>query len=338
MYNIALDIKSKDWMHILLIGIVFGALLSTLGYGLFSLSLLDGAIFGLLLGFSITLFSLIFISTMNKKILPNIDEIYWVPLSVLFSFLSGFLGTYLGVFLAQKTSIQTIDVFVENIVYISIALGVLTYIVGALLYRFVKMRNHKEMVDNQYMQSRLRSLETQLNPHFLFNALNSIAELIHQDPAKAELAILKVSSFLRNTMNESALIELNDEIKNILDYVELENIRYNQKIKLHIQGDVPFWYIPKFSLQLLVENAIKHGFENVGNDLNIWILFDKEDKMIVVKNDGKRMESSSFGIGLNNLKQRLELLCKGSIEVDNSRHVTFYIKLGECCEDTDRRR
>ena len=96
-------------------------------------------------------------------------------------------------------------------VQIAVAIGFLTYIVGALLYRFVKMRNEKEEVDHHYVQSRLRSLETQLNPHFLFNALNSIAELIHQDPDKAETAILKVSTFLRNTMDEKALIPLDDE-------------------------------------------------------------------------------------------------------------------------------
>ena len=226
----------------------------------------------------------------------------------------------------------------ENIFAISVAVGILTYIVGALLYRFVKMRNHKELVDNEYIQSRLRSLETQLNPHFLFNALNSIAELIHQDPQKAEIAVLKVSSFLRNTMNESTLISLKDEIKNVNDYVELENIRFNGKIKLNIEQQIPFFHVPKFSLQLLVENAIKHGFNNSGNDLNIWISFDIKNKKIVVRNDGNKMDSTRFGIGLNNLKQRIELLCNGSIYVENSKEVVFYIQVGDCCENLNSRR
>lgn len=333
MYNIALHIKTKDWLYILLIGVVFGMLLSALGYGLFQFSLVDGAIFGIILGFSITLFSLVFISNMNKKILPNIREVYWLPLSIVFSFLSGFLGTYVGVFFAQNINIKLIPVFESELIFISLAVGVLTYIVGALLYRFVKMRNQKDVIDNEYIQSRLRSLETQLNPHFLFNALNSIAELIHHDPEKAELAVLKVSSFLRNTMNETALLSLKDEIKNVEDYVELENIRFSEKIKLHINSTLPQWEIPKFSLQLIVENAIKHGFVHANEKLNIWISFDTLERKISIKNDGKKMKSSKFGVGLSNLKQRVELLCKGSIEVEYKDEVTFYIILGECSEN-----
>ena len=257
MYNIALDIKSKDWFYILIIGVFFGMFFSWLTYILLEFPWLDGAIFGTFIGFSITLFSLVFISYMNKNILPKISEIYWLPLSILFSFLSGFLGTYLGIFEAKLLDLKLIPAFEDHIILISVIIGILTYIVGALLYRFVKMRNQKEYIDNEYIQSRLRSLETQLNPHFLFNALNSIAELIHQDKDKAEMAILKVSSFLRNTMNEQALLSLKDEIKNAKDYIELENIRFSDKIQLHTSGEVPSWCLPKFSIQLLVENAIK---------------------------------------------------------------------------------
>jgi len=336
MYNIALHIKTRDWLYILLIGIVFGTLLSTLGYGLFSLSLIDGAIFGFILGFTITLFSLAFISNMNKRILPNLREVYWLPLSIVFSFLSGFLGTVVGVLLSRFLEIQVIPAFIEQMFPISAAIGILTYIVGALLYRFVKMRNQKDVIDHEYVQSRLRSLETQLNPHFLFNALNSIAELIHQDPDKAEMAVLKVSSFLRNTMNETALLRLSDEIRNVKDYVELENIRFSGKILLHVDKVIPQWQIPKFSLQLLVENAIKHGFLSSSESLNIWIEFDKEKKIIRIKNDGESMKSKKFGVGLSNLKQRLELLCKASLEVEDKKNVTFNILLGDCCENINR--
>ncbi|MFT7003584.1 MAG: two-component system LytT family sensor kinase [Sulfurimonas sp.] len=333
MYNIALHIKTKDWLYILVIGIIFGMLLSAFGYKLFELSIVDGAIFGIIIGFSITLFSLFFISNMNKRVLPRLKEIYWLPLSVLFSFLSGFLGTYVGVYLAQNINIKIIHAFENELVLIAGSIGLLTYIVGVLLYRFVKMRNQKDVIDNEYIQSRLRSLETQLNPHFLFNALNSIAELIHDNPEKAEMAVLKVSSFLRNTMNETALLSLKDEMNNVRDYVELENIRFSNKIKLHIDNEIPVWQIPKFSLQLIVENAIKHGFVNSSANLNIWISFDKEKRKIILKNDGEKMKSKKFGVGLSNLKQRLELLCKGNIEVENTQEVIFYIILGECSEN-----
>ncbi|WP_458701381.1 sensor histidine kinase [Sulfurospirillum sp. 1307] len=335
MYNIALHVKTRDWVYILIIGVLFGMFMSALGYILLEYPWLDGAVFGVILGFSITLFSLVFISYMNKNILPKLKENYWLPLSILFSFLSGFLGTLVGVYIAELFSLELIPAFYNKIIMVSILIGILTYIVGALLYRFVKMRNQKDVVDNEYVQSRLRSLETQLNPHFLFNALNSIAELIHHDKDKAEMALLKVSTFLRNTMNEQALIPLQSEIKNVKDYIELENIRFSGKICLNIDKDIPIWSVPKFSIQLIVENAIKHGFVNAQELLHIELSFDKEKKVIKIKNDGKVMKNKKFGVGLSNLKQRLELLCKGSLHVSNLKTPTFDIYLGECCENTN---
>lgn len=333
MYNIALEIKPRDWLYILVIGVFFGMFLSSMGYILLEKSLLDGAIFGVLLGFNITLFSLLFISFINKSILPKLKEVYWLPLSILFSFLSGFLGTYTGVFLAKILTIEIIKAFESEIMLISTLIGLLTYIVGALLYRFVKMRNQKDFIDHEYVQSRLRSLETQLNPHFLFNALNSIAELIHHDKDKAEMAILKVSSFLRNSMNEKAMLSLRDEIQNVQDYIELENIRFSGKIHLYISREFPKWCVPKFSIQLLVENAIKHGLKQSNSELNLWLSFDDSQKSITLKNDGLSMKSQKFGVGLSNLNQRLELLCRGSLEIIDTKTPTFCITLGECDEN-----
>lgn len=335
MYNIALHVKAKDWLYILIIGVFLGMFMSVLGFILLEYSWLDGAVFGIILGFSITLLSLIFISYINKNILPKLKEMYWLPLSVIFSFLAGFLGTLISIFIANFLALKIIPAFYNNIIMISVLIGILTYIVGALLYRFVKMRNQKDVIDNEYVQSRLRSLETQLNPHFLFNALNSIAELIHHDKDKAEIALLKVSAFLRNTMNEKALLSLKDEIKNVQDYIELENIRFSEKIHLKIDKDIPNWSVPKFSIQLIVENAIKHGFMSNKDLLNIELSFDENKKIIKIKNDGKPMIKKSFGIGLSNLKQRLELLCKGTLHVRNLETPTFVIYLGDCCENTN---
>ncbi len=336
MYDIALDIKSRDWGYILLIGVFFGMFMASLGYILLGYPVRDGALFGVILGFGITLFSLLFISLMNRYILPKLKERYWLPLSILFSFLSGFLGTLSGVRIADAFSLALIPAFREKIVVIAVLIGILTYIVGALLYRFVKMRNQKEFIDNAYIQSRLRSLETQLNPHFLFNALNSIAELIHHDRDKAEEALLKVSAFLRNTMNEEALITLEEELRYTRAYVELENIRFADKIHLNTAEEIPRWRVPKFSLQLIVENAIKHGYQNSREPLEIDISFDAANRIIKIQNSGKAMEKKRFGVGLGNLRQRLALLCNGDVRVANLEKPMFMIYLGECCENIDR--
>ncbi len=325
MYDIELTIKPRDWVYILLIGVVMGMMLSTFGYILLGDSWIGGALYGTLLGFCITSFSLISITSMNKTILPNIIKPFWIPTAIMFSFLSGFLGTQLSIYLALAFGIKVLALFDQNILSVSAFIGVLTYIVGALLYQFVKMRNVKEQVDSDYVQSRLKSLERQLNPHFLFNALNSIAELVHQDKDKAEEAILKVSSFLRNTMKEKALISLNEELKNVQDYVDLENIRFSGKIHLHKHIQKNSFYVPKFSIQLLVENAIKHGFRSQ-KELNITIQSDANS--LHVKNDGVAIESKEFGIGLQNLDQRLKLLLDGYLEVADTQETMFIIHLG----------
>jgi len=325
MRDIELEIRTQDWLYIIVIGILFGATLSSLGYQLLSQPLIDGALFGALLGFFITLFSLAFITLMNTVLLPKLEKRYWNIMALLFSFFSGFLGSLSTIFLAVYLPLKVIEDILDNALGIAAAIGILTYIVGALLYRFVKMRNEKEQVDHHLVQSRLRSLETQLNPHFLFNALNSVAELIHTDPDKAEDAVLKISAFMRNTMQEKALIPIRDEMRNVRDYVDLENIRHNNRIALHasISRGVETLQIPKFSIQLLVENAIKHGLGK--RPLHIDITVNRES--IRVANDGASMERFEPGIGLSNLQERLERLCNGSLEIVSFDPPVFLIKI-----------
>jgi sensor histidine kinase YesM len=327
MYEIELTIKKKDWFYIQLLGILLGFLFSSFGYLLLNLSWLEGGLFGVLLGFSITLFSLIFITIMNAEILPDIPKKFWDPIAIFFSFLAGFLGSQMSIYTAIIVDLSLIPLFEKHQFAVSTFIGTLTYFIGVLLYQVVKMRNAREYADYEYLQNRMRSLELQLNPHFLFNALNSVAELIHQDRYKAEEAILKLSSFLRSSMNEQALISIERELSNVKDYVALENIRFNNKICLHVKHENTSMEVPKFSIQLIVENAIKHGFNNQ-NELNIFIETDAKNKTITISNDGLALEKRNFGIGLSNLEQRLKLLLKGSLQVLKSEPVTYIMKLG----------
>ena len=146
---------------------------------------------------------------------------------------------------------------------------------------------------------------------------------------------MKVSTFLRSTMEEKALIPLGDELRNVRDYVELENIRFSGKIDFQDIGWLPVVSIPKFSIQLLVENAIKHGFIS-SKKLNITLSFDKTINALILQNDGKPIKSTTFGTGLKNLEQRIKLLCGGDIKITDKHHPTFTIYLGDCYEDITR--
>lgn len=338
MDNIELRITKSDWFSVLLIGTLFATLLSVFGYYLLGFGPWDGALFGVTSGFLITLFSLFFITLMNRYILPKVQKGFWNIIAALFSFLSGFLGALSTYYLLKQCSISMIPMFVNHPYQNTLLIGVLTYLIGALMYRFVKARNQKEHADRLYVQSRVRSLETQLNPHFLYNALNSIAELIHQDRNKAEEALLKMSDFLRNTMKESPLISLKEELHNVQSYIDLENIRFGGLIDLNVACDEPTKEarIPKFSIQLLCENAIKHGMGNTVGAFRISIRIYRDELLhIDVSNNGREITNSIFGIGLSNLQERLSHLCGGKLSISSFAPPTYALTLKECDENLD---
>ena len=318
----------------LLIAVVLSGLLSALAFLLLGHSIIAGLIYGTMLGLMITFLALNFVSFMNYQLLPRLSKAYWFPIAFVFSFASGFIATLLSIYLYKLLGMTPLSIFETHPLIISFAVGTSSYIVAALLYRFVNVRNKKEQSDEDLIQSRLRSLETQLNPHFLFNALNSIAELIHQDQYKAETALLKVSAFLRNTMKEETLIPLQQEVDNLHAYIELENIRFNNMIKLRIDQEIPHWKVPKFSLQLLAENALKHGYKQSHQPLDITLTFNAHS--IIIMNNGAPMSTKRFGIGLSNLNQRLRLLNQGELKVIETEPPTFEILLGETHENIDR--
>ncbi|MDD5716839.1 MAG: histidine kinase [Sulfuricurvum sp.] len=340
MGNIELRITPRDWISVLLIGMLFSTLLSGFGYYLLGLKPLHGGLFGMALGFFITLFSLMFITLMNRYLLPKIEKHLWNVIAAGFSFLSGFLGSLSTYEALQNTPLEIISAFSAYPYQNSSIIGILTYLIGALMYRFVKARNQKEHVNHLFIQSRVGSLETQLNPHFLYNALNSLAELIHQDPDKAEEAVLKISTFLRNTMHEAPLIRLEEELQNTHDYIDLENIRFGGSIVLNVDSASQFrsWLIPKFSIQLLCENALKHGMFRASDPFSISIrtYFD-ETLHIEVSNSGTPITSTTFGIGLSNLQERLEHLCGGKLSITRHEPPTYTITLKERHEHPDRR-
>lgn len=337
MQNLELKIAPRDWAVIFAIGIIFASLLSALQYFLAAADFWQGALFGAILGCFIVTLSMLFITTLNTRILPEIKKSYWTALAALFSFLAGFFGTLLGDAVAGALDIGLLQRFESHLLFFAALLGVLTYMIGSLLYQFVKMSNQKEHHQKQLYKSRVKSLETQLNPHFLFNALNSLAELLHTDTKRSEEALMQLSQFLRSGMKEETLIPLSLELENVARYVALENIRFSDKIALRVSGQREFAHVrvPKFSIQLLVENAIKHGFDPLAKEFAIFITIHKEQKLhIRVQNSGKAVTTERFGIGLSNLKERVSILCGGTVHVKQNHPPIYEITLGVCNEST----
>jgi len=160
----------------------------------------------------------------------------------------------------------------------------------------------------------LANLKNQLNPHFLFNAINSIKALTLSDPHLARNALTELSQLLRTslTMGNVQLVTLETEISFVRDYLFLEKLRYESRLNysFHIDKNSLNLKIPPMSLQLLVENAIKHGIgrSKIGGVIMIRSVCSANNLTLSVVNSGKLKKSSSSndtGVGIKNLQKRL---------------------------------
>src|SRR5690606_37125672 len=170
----------------------------------------------------------------------------------------------------------------------------------------------------------LRTLKSQLNPHFMFNALNSIRALIQEDPKSAQTAVTKLSNILRYSLkiDSTETVPLHDEMQTVADYLALENVRFEERLKYIINVDPKTLNveIPPMMIQTLVENGIKHGVSKrtEGGKINISTkIIELESNpgstalRVQIKNTGHINEEAllkSKGFGINNTKHRLNLL------------------------------
>lgn len=167
-------------------------------------------------------------------------------------------------------------------------------------------------------QAQLDNLSEQLNPHFLFNSLNSIKSLVIENPKIARRAIDLLSDILRSSLYEkdAKFISIKDELGLVKDYVELEKIRFEERLNMVIHMDEALGgvMILPLSIQLLIENAIKHGIDKRKNGGNIVLsIAEKDGKLeILVQNPGQIVDrGAQTGIGIKNLTKRLLLQYNG---------------------------
>lgn len=185
-----------------------------------------------------------------------------------------------------------------------------------------KRRIGEAELSNLRLQSSLReaqlsSLASQLNPHFLFNALNNIRFMIHENPGQADRMITGLSEMLRYSLESGrkALVPLRDEIAMIDRYIDIVKIQLEERLRfsMSIPRNLYDCLVPPMLLQMLVENAIKHGLDHLqhGGRLEATASGDDGHVILQVRNDravGSSRLQSNMGIGLANIEQRLALL------------------------------
>lgn len=162
-------------------------------------------------------------------------------------------------------------------------------------------------------EAQLASLESRLQPHFLFNTLNSIAALIREDAPQAEETVEKLARLLRYSLdvNNNRLVEFARELKITRDYLEIERVRFGERLQFHIESDEGFGKVrvPPFTLQTLAENSIKHVASKHSGAVNIWISARRNDNLFIVevRDDGAGFTTNDIieNHGLDNLQKRL---------------------------------
>ena len=190
------------------------------------------------------------------------------------------------------------------------------YLAIATLRRSRETRNAEMQMKLALSNAELRALEAQVNPHFLFNCLNSIRGMIGEDPEQARDMITRLAGILRYSLQRDRrhMAPLSDEIGIVSDYLALEAIRFDDRLKVHvdIEESARKSLVPPMVLQTLVENAIKHGVEEraEGGDVEIHAAVRNGDLRIDVENPGTLNEpkSESTQIGLANARERLRIL------------------------------
>ena len=204
--------------------------------------------------------------------------------------------------------------FLGNVIANSIVLIIWSSIYFAFHYLEKNTQSLKYEVAMNEMK--LNQLKSQVNPHFIFNALNSIRALVDEEPSKAKRAINHLSNILRSSlvMDKKKLTSLKDELATTKDYLALESIRFEERLQTEfaIEPRTENVQVPPMMLQTLVENGIKHGISKLknGGKLSVSAKIDLGRMILEIRNTGHYQENriNGTGQGLRNTRQRLELI------------------------------
>lgn len=200
---------------------------------------------------------------------------------------------------------------------------IITLLFTALIYTWHKgqqslMLNQKLSIES--LQNRYEALKNQLDPHFLFNSLNTLNGLIGYDSEKASEYLDQLSFVFRYTMQNKKIVKLEDEIIFTESYIYLMKIRYDESLKVELDIDEEYaqYYILPLGLQLLIENAIKHNVVSKKYPLLIRVETTGESAIRVQNSLRPKPDHSGAGIGLANLNERCQLMFDKPIHIVRS--------------------
>lgn len=185
-----------------------------------------------------------------------------------------------------------------------------------LLVRVREGELREEQALRQALQAKLDALQSRMNPHFLFNCLNTVAALIEEDPAAAVIAVERLSELLRHTLERGGerLVPLADELRCAREYLELERARFGDRlcVELELEPNLDGLQVPPLVVQPLVENAVKHGVALSRTPVTIALKVRRAGRSVFVEvcddGPGSALESRGTGTAQRTLADRLRLI------------------------------
>jgi signal transduction histidine kinase len=169
--------------------------------------------------------------------------------------------------------------------------------------------------EEQLVRAQLDALRSQLQPHFLFNSLNAISNLVYEDPRRADEMIGRLSEMLRRTLQMPPVVPLEEEIRTTELYLDLMQIRFEDRLRVAVDvaSDTASTQVPHLLLQPLVENCLRHGVDPTSKRIDIRVAAERDDGRLrlSVADNGPGFQAGAEGIGLANTRERLAKLFGG---------------------------
>ena len=212
-----------------------------------------------------------------------------------------------------------------------------------ILFFFVNVQKNIDLSreKEKNKEAHIKIMMSQIQPHFIYNALSSISTLIPIDPKKAQKSLDDFTDYLRMnlaSLTETRLVPFKNELKHIETYIALEKMRFNDRINIIYDIEAEDFNIPPLSIQPIVENALKHGIlkKIEGGTLKFSTKETDEAYIVIVEDDGVGFDMDSVDFtnnthfGINNIKQRLATMCRSDMDIESKPNVgtkvtiTFY--------------
>jgi len=202
--------------------------------------------------------------------------------------------------------------------FILLSLWLLTYLVWHYIDKNRNDQFDKLKLESTVKELELKTIKSHINPHFIFNSLNSIRALVDENPPRARQAITELSNILRSSMQaeKSETVTLEKELDIVKDYLALEHMRFEERLKIEMQidEDTLQQHVPPMMLQTLVENAIKHGISKQmsGGVVRVISRFQDNHMELIVQNTGQLSPIiNGDGFGIKSTEDRLNLMYQG---------------------------